>query len=83
MYDRETLDFVIVITRQHTPSLQFALYPLEFPSSGRQAVVVSRQLFSLCPFRLAFVFFWATPKNTHTHTHKEDEQSYTQGGSVS
>ena len=42
MYDRETLDFVIVITRQHTPSLQFALYPLEFPSSGRQAVVVSR-----------------------------------------
>jgi hypothetical protein len=32
MYDRETLDFVIVITSQHTPSLQFALYPIEFPS---------------------------------------------------
>ena len=56
IYAVEKLHFVIVIKSQHTPYLQFALYPLEFPLSDRQAVVVSRQLFRLCPFSLVFVF---------------------------
>ncbi len=44
------------ITIQHTPSLQLVLYPLEFPLSDAQDVVVSQQFFDLCPFSPPLVF---------------------------